>query len=577
MPLDEGGYAPGRALSQLPLAFSRTKWNSQQLLIATKLQRRGATPNFLVADVDTSIPRLDFVRGNVVDPNGFIDLPAGSNPLKDKFEKTLVAMAKVDEEVGAMVAIFGTGYPIDHRTGTSVPTGFPGIDNVHMNQGAINLVRAAPHYLENGPNHHGGIIFLLPTGAVGIFVKFHSQTTSTDESGNPTVTGIPELDKISIAVRAAIMPRFPRRSMAARRTDEHTSGTRSAPIPTPTIAMGKKPTPPSTKNEEDYIFADVDPADASGPYIPDNDANTYKTPYVMARSSGQTRGPVPAPRGYPRLELATIAGEKPLGYASGSGGQSIFFNVIGDSGAPSQKSMSDYEIKVTDLITRDAVVSPPAFLFHVGTWYIFWRRELLLQPVLRTISCVPLQFRETRMASPTMTRWCRSIRFRKHFVRPAPGRWEGSGGILRSAMTQPGVYFTLDAPLVSIIGLYTNCGESFGWLDEQQLVFLYQELVRLKNSRKNGLPAVLLAVHHFPRWFPDQKRRTHIARQLTQLVLIFLSAANMITPGIAVVQSHALFRQERFHPLRTEKGTRQACIESSTEIAPSPLSDPTYS
>ena len=72
-------------------------------------------------------------------------------------------------------------------------------------------------------------------------------------------------------------------------------------------------------------------------------------------------------------------------------------------------------------------------------------------------------------------------------------------------MTQPGVYFTLDTPLLSIIGLYSNCGESFGWLDDQQLLFLYQELTRLKALRKNGLPAVILAIHHFPRWFPTQK------------------------------------------------------------------------
>jgi hypothetical protein len=74
-------------------------------------------------------------------------------------------------------------------------------------------------------------------------------------------------------------------------------------------------------------------------------------------------------------------------------------------------------------------------------------------------------------------------------------------------MTQPGVYFTLNAPLVSIIGLYSNCGESFGWLDEQQLVFLYNELTRLKKLRSGGLPAVILAIHHFPRWFPDQSKK----------------------------------------------------------------------
>ena len=96
--------------------------------------------------------------------------------------------------------------------------------------------------------------------------------------------------------------------------------------------------------------------------------------------------------------------------------------------------------------------------------------------------------------------------FQKAFCAKAPGRWEGSGGILRSSMTQPpGVYFTLDAPLVSIIGLYSNCGESLGWLNDAQLTFLYQELVRLKGLRNNGLPAVIMAIHHFPRWFPGQK------------------------------------------------------------------------
>ena len=95
--------------------------------------------------------------------------------------------------------------------------------------------------------------------------------------------------------------------------------------------------------------------------------------------------------------------------------------------------------------------------------------------------------------------------FEQAFCTPNPGRWTGSGGIRRSSMTQPGVYFTLDAPLVSIIGLYSNCGKSLGWLNDQQLIFLYQELVRLKGLRKSGMPAVILAIHHFPRWFPGQK------------------------------------------------------------------------
>jgi hypothetical protein len=95
--------------------------------------------------------------------------------------------------------------------------------------------------------------------------------------------------------------------------------------------------------------------------------------------------------------------------------------------------------------------------------------------------------------------------FQKAFCADKPKRWPGSGGILRTSMIQPGVFFTLDAPLVSIIGLYSNCAESLGWLDEQQLLFLYKELVRLQALRKEDGRAVILAIHHCPRWFPGER------------------------------------------------------------------------
>jgi hypothetical protein len=75
--------------------------------------------------------------------------------------------------------------------------------------------------------------------------------------------------------------------------------------------------------------------------------------------------------------------------------------------------------------------------------------------------------------------------------------------IARSVTTQPGVYFTLDAPFVSIIGLYSNVLDTGGGiissqgghypLVNDQLAFLTSELKRLKPQR-----AVLIAVHHPP-------------------------------------------------------------------------------
>ena len=74
-------------------------------------------------------------------------------------------------------------------------------------------------------------------------------------------------------------------------------------------------------------------------------------------------------------------------------------------------------------------------------------------------------------------------------------------------MTQPGVYFTLDAPHVSIIGLYSNVLEHPGVISSQsghfalpddQLTFLASELARLKPEREDVKRAIVLAVHHPP-------------------------------------------------------------------------------
>jgi len=94
--------------------------------------------------------------------------------------------------------------------------------------------------------------------------------------------------------------------------------------------------------------------------------------------------------------------------------------------------------------------------------------------------------------------------FRKNFCASEPGHLPEAGRLLRSTMTQPGVYFTLDAPFVSIIGLYSNVLEGPGVISSEgvsgspitdvQVEYLKRQLTRLKNEKK----AVLLAVHHPP-------------------------------------------------------------------------------
>jgi hypothetical protein len=97
--------------------------------------------------------------------------------------------------------------------------------------------------------------------------------------------------------------------------------------------------------------------------------------------------------------------------------------------------------------------------------------------------------------------------FARNFCAPAAATSPDAGGLVRSTMTQPGVYFTLDAPFVSIIGLYSNVLEGPGVISSQggtypigddQLTFLTGELTRLKSARAANQRAVIVACHHPP-------------------------------------------------------------------------------
>lgn len=88
-------------------------------------------------------------------------------------------------------------------------------------------------------------------------------------------------------------------------------------------------------------------------------------------------------------------------------------------------------------------------------------------------------------------------------------------GISRTTMTEPGVYFTLEAPLVRIMGIYSNMLEnpgvisstvnpktgkpSFPNVPDVQLAYLEAALTRVQKEKYNG--AVILAVHHPPYTF----------------------------------------------------------------------------
>ena len=102
--------------------------------------------------------------------------------------------------------------------------------------------------------------------------------------------------------------------------------------------------------------------------------------------------------------------------------------------------------------------------------------------------------------------------FLANFCAPGFAHSPDAVGLSRTTMIQPGVYFTLEAPFVRILGIYSNMLENpgvisstvdpssgqakFPNLSDVQLDYLTAAFSRIKKEKYAG--AVLLAVHHPP-------------------------------------------------------------------------------
>jgi|ERR1700733_377976 hypothetical protein len=194
----------------------------------------------------------------------------------------------------------------------------------------------------------------------------------------------------------------------------------------------------------------------------------------------------------------------------------IIFHACGDSGA-SNAGKYPNELRVADQLSIDCARSDdnnrPAFLFHLGdvvydfgeSQYYYDQFYEPFRDYSAPIFAIPGNHDSfivpgtPRGKEPLTT-------FQRNFCAASPVITPEAGSLHRTAMTQPGVYFTLDAPFVRIIGLFSNALEDPGVISNEskkwravnnvQLKFLAAQLERIKSEKFAG--AVLLAVHHPP-------------------------------------------------------------------------------
>jgi hypothetical protein len=273
------------------------------------------------------------------------------------------------------------------------------------------------------------------------------------------------------------------------------------------------------------LFADPQPAPDEVSFQIDNtSAAYYDSVYYNLHKKDLQR--VPAPRtAQPRIDLGDVL--QPEFLAAITEAKKLSFHAVGDTGAAKVNSFQtagqalENEASVADAMVRDVTeggATGPAFFFHLGdVVYNFgegqYYYDQFYEPFRaydRPIFAIPGNHDGMVFGDqPDLPQVKTLTAFLRNFCADKPGPSPDAGPMVRSTMDQPGVYFTLDAPFVSVIGLYTNVLESPGVISSQngayptlagdeQLHFLQAELARLAPARKAGERAVIIACHHPP-------------------------------------------------------------------------------
>src|ERR1700760_1778961 len=269
-----------------------------------------------------------------------------------------------------------------------------------------------------------------------------------------------------------------------------------------------------TKIVPGRIFADPKPGDSAATFQLDAQG--------LRAEEEQELQTVPAPRLVdPRMDLADVLGSDAVKAIEASG--KIAFHAVGDTGDVNPKTAPD-QTEVIDSMANDLTGAGPApsFLFHLGdVVYFFGERSKYYAQFYspfraydRPVFAIPgnhdsvvvnRQHKE-QSTEPSLSG------FLANFCTDLPEVAVDAAGVKRETMDQPGVYFALDAPFVSVIGLFTNALGGPGIISPRglagteaaqrvgtaQLEFLKRELARLKPARENKERAVIVACHHPP-------------------------------------------------------------------------------
>jgi hypothetical protein len=257
-----------------------------------------------------------------------------------------------------------------------------------------------------------------------------------------------------------------------------------------------------------FAFANPQPS-------PD-DYNEFNPQDVFADSKISTTPvteTIPAPwKTPPVMSLSDVLNASAIQGIQSAG--KIVFHSTGDTGGVKEPShqFAVADAMANDIGTETYAAGRPAFFYHLGDVVYYFGQERYYydqfydpyRDYAGPIFAIPgnhdgVLFKSEPVAFSLAP-------FYENFCAKAPTSDPSAKGFARTTMTQPGAYFTLNAPFLKIIGLYSNTSESTGVISDAttgtaQLQFLQSQLAAAaaQRAQKGAAPfALILAVHHPP-------------------------------------------------------------------------------
>ncbi len=203
--------------------------------------------------------------------------------------------------------------------------------------------------------------------------------------------------------------------------------------------------------------------------------------------------PLPTPLGKPPYHYLLQTALPGIDASAAKLGK-LVLHVVGDTGGVKNP---DHQTAVADLMVKDLALDPgsaPSFFYHLGD-VVYFNGQLsdyyaqFYEPYAH-YSAPIISIPGNHDGDPINSSQTSLDGWVAYFMQGTPHVDPTSKDAPRVTMSQPNVYFTLDCPFVTIVGMYTNVPEG-GSIDSVQQQWLTNEFATAPKDK-----AFIVALHH---------------------------------------------------------------------------------